>query len=71
MLHLWLLQLCLRLSYYVATIGYPLMETYKAFESKELNKNKTKILAYWIIYLGMTFVDSILFFVSGYISHVN
>ena len=68
MLHLWLLQICLRLSYYIATIGYPLMETYKAIESKELNKTKVKILAYWIIYLGMTLVDSILFFLSEYTS---
>ncbi len=57
----------LHVGYYAATLGYPLLETYKAMGNATANAQWVKVLSYWIIYTMLTLVSSLLFFVSKYI----
>ncbi len=67
MLHLWLIKMSIHVGYYIATIGYPLLETYKAFEKKSRDSTWTKVLSYWVIYLLINLLDRMFFFMSGYL----
>ena len=67
MLHLWLIQLCIRVGYYAASIGYPLFQTYNALNEKKRGTIWVKIITYWILYLFLAWFDHLFFFISGYI----
>ena len=67
MLHLWLLKMGVQVIYYYATLGYPLLETYKVISQGKMEKPAVKMVAYWIILLALKFVNCLLFFVSGYV----
>ena len=57
----------LHLAYYMATVGYPLLETYKAIEQTTCDAQWVKVLSYWAIFTLLKVVDSALSFMSGYV----
>lgn len=68
MLHLWIIKICLLLGHYMASIGYPLLETHKALEEKKRSLQWVKVITYWIIFLVLSFFDRVFFFISQYFS---
>ena len=66
MIHVCVLKMGLHVARYIATLGYPLVETYKAIEQKTCDAQWVKVLSYWAIYTLLQMVDCMLSFVSGY-----
>ncbi len=64
MIHLWVLKMGLCVGRYMATLGYPLVETYKALEQKTCDAQWVKVLSYWAIYTVLQVLGCVLSFVS-------
>ena len=71
MLHLWIIKISLGICYYLCTLVYPLMETYKVLGIKKKRKSWTRILTYWLVYVLVSRVDSVFGTLSTYVVGVE
>ena len=71
MLHLWIIKICLAVSYYFCTLVYPLMETCKALGLKKKRRAWTRVLTYWLVYVLISRVDIMFSTFSTYVVGVE